>query len=319
MGMTYAYRGDEPVGSYLARCLGDQGHQCVADVTEAEVVFTHCYHIGAIEDAYFDDGGLIKEAVPGTLLVDLSASTPSLARELSAVATVNDLRFVEAPLAVVDPFDPRAWDDPAAMECYLSGEADDRAAALPLARLLAASVHEVGNYGNAQLAKAMRTTVQAASVISAMEADALFHVLNERGYGEGADPLLDVSFGAAFTQANKLASSHEFENRYTVALFMSDVAAAMATADDGELILPQLEASLHILELAGVIGCADRGLSILALLYRDEAEGVEAGLDWSRAQGLYAEDYGEFDEGGYEGEGPEGFGFGDGYGGYSSN
>lgn len=315
MDAKYAYRGDEVAGAYVNRWLEACGCVRVEAVEEADAVFTHCFHTSAVEDAYFDEGGLIKHSRPGTLLVDLSASTPSLAREISAVASVNDLRFVEAPLAVTDPFSSEAWVSPQAMVCYLSGEADDCAAAVSFAEALAAEVHLTGNYGAAQLAKAMKTVLQASQVMGALEADALCHGLSERGYSEGPDPLLDVPFGQSLAEARKLIASGQFDSTYTVALFMSDVAAAMAAADDGELILPHLEAALHILELGGVIGAADRGLAVLGLLYRDEAEGASVGLDWSRAESLYAEGYGDGAEGSFD----EGCEFPDGFGAYSDN
>lgn len=319
MAFTYAYRGDDVVDGYLMRCLPAKDWQRTADVKQAQCVITHCYHLGALEDAYFEDDGLIKQAAPGTLLMDLSASTPSLSRELSAVAAVNDLRFVEAPLAPKDPFAPEAWTDPVGMACYVSGEKDHRAEVLPIAHLLADSVYETGGCGNASLAKAMHTVRQAADAVSAIEAQALFHGLGERGYNEGSDPLLDISFGRSFSECSQLLRAREFTGSFTVALFMSDVAAAMAAADDGELILPQLEAALHILELVGVIGGADKGVATLGLLYRDEAEGAEAGLDWGRAEGLYAEGYGEEGYGSHSAPTDEGFGFPDGFGGYSAN
>ncbi len=316
MDARYAYRGDEAAGAYVNRWLAAAGCERVAEVQQADAVFTHCFHTSAVEDAYFEEDGLIKHAAPGTLLVDLSASTPSLARELSAVASVNDLRFVEAPLAAADPFSPQAWVSPEAMVCYLSGEPADCDAAAPFAEALAAQVHPVGNYGSAQLAKAMNTVVQASRVMGALEANALLHGLGERGYSEGPDPLLDVPFGRSFAEAQKLIAAGEFDGAYTVALFMSDVAAAMAAADDGELILPHLEAALHILELGGVIGAADRGLAVLGLLYRDEAEGAAVGLDWSRAESLYAEGYPDdaVDDGAAYGDD-----FPDGFGAYSDN
>lgn len=315
MDARYAYRGDETAGAYVSRWLEACGCVRVDEVEQADAVFTHCFHTSAVEDAYFDENGLIMHSRPGTLLIDLSASTPSLAREISAVASVSDLRFVEAPLAASDPFSPEAWVSPAAMVCYLSGEPDDCEAAAPFAGALAAEVHLTGNYGAAQLAKAMKTVLQASQVMGALEADALRHGLSEQGYSEGPDPLLDVPFGRTFAEAQKLIASGEFESAYTVALFMSDVAAAMATADDGELILPHLEAALHILELGGVIGAADRGLAVLGLLYRDEAEGASVGLDWSRAESLYAEGYGDPPDGGFD----DGYDFPDGFGAYSDN
>lgn len=319
MGDSYAFKGDEIIGGYVSRCFQGLDCQRVADVEDAQVVFSHCYHADAIEDLYFENEGLIKHARPGTLLVDLSAATPSLARELSAVAAVNDLRFVEAPLAVLDPFASRDLASSATMACYVSGEDDDCDAVSPYLNALAARVYPCGPFGAAQLAKAINTTLMASQVVSAIEANALFHSLHERGFAEGDDPLLAVPFGDAYEQVQKLVAQGDFQNAYTIALFMSDVVAAMNAADDGELILPQLEAAMHILELFGVIGGADKGLAALELLYRDEDEGAAAGLDWTRAEKLYGDPLGGEENLQDYGDDFDDYGFADGFGDYSEN
>ncbi len=43
-------------------------------------------------------------------------------------------------------------------------------------------------------------------------------------------------------------------------------------ADDVELILPQAEAAMHLLELLAVIGGADKAPSSLSLIYGEEAD-----------------------------------------------
>ena len=62
-------------------------------------------------------------------------------------------------------------------------------------------------------------------------------------------------------------------------------------ADDAEIILPQAEATMHLLELLAVIGGADMAPAALSLVYRDEAAGAEAGLDWTRAEQAYGHDH----------------------------
>ncbi len=81
----------------------------------------------------------------------------------------------------------------------------------------------------------------------------------------------------------------------------------MMAADDYELILPQVESAFHLLELLAVIGGAAKSPTALSLVYGSDHDGDAYGLDWSRADALYAEedgpdldalddDYDEFDD-----------------------
>lgn len=284
---TYAFKGDEVIGDYLSRKLDENGYEQVSNIALADAVFVHCFHTGAIEDVFFDDDGLIKEATAETYLINLSPSTPSLAREVSAVAAVNDLRCVEAPLALKDPLAPKGLQDAANLLVYVGGEAQDCDAVRDCLEVLADSIVRSGDNGSAQLAKVCHTIRQASDVIAAVEELALCHSFHHdvASYVAGEFPLYLTD--EALLKLTRSVNAGDFTSGYTNALLMSDVVAAMAAADDANLILPQLEAALHILELFGVIGGADKGVAALALLYRDEAEGVAQGLDWSRAQEYY--------------------------------
>ena len=101
---------------------------------------------------------------------------------------------------------------------------------------------------------------------------------------------------------------------------MAELSAALTAADDVDLILPQAEACLHLLELLVVIGGADKAPSALALVYGEEAACAENGLDWTRAEQAYAseeagEDY-DYDDDGGDGDGGD---FPGGFGAYSAN
>ena len=216
MNPRFFFVGHETVGAHVARCLADLGWERADDVAQADVAFSYCTSSSALEDAYFDGEGLVKRARPGTLLVDLSPTSPSFARELSAVATVNDLRPIEAPLSVIDPSVPDAFESPANLMCFAAGE-----------------------------------------------------------------------------------------------------------PDDVELILPQLESVMHLLEVIAVIGGAEKAPAALALMYREEADSAAHGLDWTRAEDLFSDhddhchDHDCDHDHGYDDD--DGFGMYGGLGGYSAN
>ncbi len=67
-----------------------------------------------------------------------------------------------------------------------------------------------------------------------------------------------------------------FDGTYTVEMLMSELSAALTAADDVDLILPQAEACLHLLELLAVIGGSDKAPAALA-------PGVRRGEDVRRA------------------------------------
>ena len=111
MDKRYAFIGNDAVGDVVRERLDAAGWTRTDDVASAAMVVTYCTSQTALEDAYFDENGIVQAASPHTVLVDLSASTPSFARELNAVAIVSDLASIEAPLVVADPMQPDALSD----------------------------------------------------------------------------------------------------------------------------------------------------------------------------------------------------------------
>ena len=299
MAGSYAFIGHDFIGAFVKRRLGQVGWSFVDDVEHADVAFTYCMSSSLLEDAYFDDGGLVKRARTGTVLVDLSPSTPSFAREISAVATVNDLMFVEAPLAVIDPFGSLEFNAYFACE-----DPDNVEQARELIGAIAAAVEETGAVGSAQLAKASNTVRMVASIVGAVESEALVRSTREvSGVHVGSD-------------------DDDFSNGFPVELVLADIVAAMTTADDVDLILPQLEAAMHLFELIAVIGGSDMNPEALSLLYREEAASAAHGLDWTRAEGLYADhDHAHDHNHGFDSHGfdDDDYGYAGGFGGYSAN
>ena len=340
MSQTYYYTGHDTIGAHIAHRLGASGWTRVDDVADADFAFTYCTHAGALEDAYFEQDGLVKNAEPGTVLIDLSPSTPSFAREVSAVATVSDLVPVEAPIALIDPHGAEAFDDLDNIVCYLAGDEDAIESARDVLALIAGTVVATGGAGTAQLAKTAHTVQVAGQIMSAVEADAIRRATRAAGLvgemGEAGEPKARNAAPASSSpfltelgrSTERAIAQDDFEGPYTVEMLMAEVVATMTAADDVDLILPQLEAIMHLLEVIAVIGGADMAPASVSLAYRSEEESARVGLDWTRAASLFSDhehhhgehgdeddldDYDAFDD--YESFG----GFGGGFGGYSAN
>ncbi|WP_080798471.1 NAD(P)-binding domain-containing protein [Arabiibacter massiliensis] len=321
MAKAFAYVGNETVGSMVEERLGALGYVRTGDVGSASAVLSYCTSQTALEDAYFDEDGLVQAARKGTLLIDLSPSTPSFARELNAVAVVSDLVSVEAPLVVVDIARADAFDR-GNLVCLAAGDEDALESARPVLEALAGEVQDTGGSGSAQLARAAYTLQATAQVASAVEADALYRAVRRSASAFGQDV---ERVGAATPTAERVLDAVKggrFDGDYTVEMFMAELSAALTAADDVDLILPQAEACLHLLELLAVIGGSDKAPSALALVYGEEAVCAEQGLDWTRAEEAYGEadegfdDY-DFDE--HDGHDHGGYSDYPGYGAYSVN
>ncbi|MDR0350039.1 MAG: NAD(P)-dependent oxidoreductase [Coriobacteriales bacterium] len=67
-------------------------------VRATDIVLTLFGGSQEVEDAYLGQSGIFDAAADASLFIDLSTSSPRLAKELCALATVHDHGFVEAPL-----------------------------------------------------------------------------------------------------------------------------------------------------------------------------------------------------------------------------
>lgn len=130
----------------------------------------------------------------------------------------------------------------------------------------------------------------------------------ERHRGRGLGRCLGRSVGALDADQIPLFSpvsadpvvqavrQQRYTGDYTAEMLLAELSAALMAADDAEVILPGVEATMHLLELLVVIGGADMAPAALSLVYQDEAAGARAGLDWTRAEQAYGHPASEEDE-----------------------
>ncbi|MDR3036988.1 MAG: NAD(P)-dependent oxidoreductase [Coriobacteriales bacterium] len=271
----------------------------------ADAVITLLSTPQEVEDVYLGEGGILEAAAEASLLIDLSASSPRLAKELYALAAVHDHSFVEAPFegaideagvadaatgadATSAPAVPVAEIAIAGathtLRIFTAGEPDNLAKALPVLRVLTPRVLDVGLPGSA-------TTIKLASQIAL--AGALMGVVEALTFAmvsgvEAARALEIVSQGAAASAVAQAFGQRiideDFAFGHDLHLFFNELTCALDTADEMGLALPGLETAQQLYDLLVLVGGGKKGIHALALIYCDEVRCSEHGLNWDLAQ-----------------------------------
>lgn len=280
------YEGEVHVGAALKAALNSAGYAFVESPEQAIFIFTYFLKENEAEDCYFDSNGLVQKAPKGAYLIDLGPATPNFARELSAVASVSDLFFVEAPIAVKDTTLEDAFTVKENLACCVAAEAHDREVVVPVLRNFASQIDEFTEPGSAQLAHSAWALQHCASIFSAVEAEALYRAMKRIPTSAvltcdgNTVPTLEQTQSALVAAI----AQKRFSGTYTIEHLMANINAALSAADDAELILPQAEACLRLLELLAIIGGSDKSPAAISIVYDEEETAASFGLDWSRAE-----------------------------------
>lgn len=219
-----------------------------------------------VEEVYGGDQGLIAQARPGTVLVDMTTSRPDLARRLAEDAARRGVTVVDAPVS---------GGDKGAREGTLSimvgGRREAFDALLPLLQTMGRNIVYQGPAGSGQHCKMCNQIVVAANMIGVCEA---------LGYARsaGLDPatvLQSISAGAAGSWAlSNLAPrilAGDFEPGFYVKHFIKDMAIAAAAADDLGLDTPGLDLALTLYRRVAEAGDGECGTQALSRLYAGRA------------------------------------------------
>ena len=264
---------------------------------DAQVVLTALANPHDVEDLYLGENGLVELVDEGTYLVDLSVSTPQLAREIHAVASVSDVFAVDAPVVNLGEREQAV--------AFLGGDAEALDALSPLYPYLAPAVYPQSDAGEGQFAAMVANIALAGSLMGAVEAMALAHIA---GFSDKAalSAIAGSSGGSrALIDYIPRVMAQDFSGRLSVSEFLETLGVALDAAESLDVTIPMVETAYQLYELLSMVGGDDLNVHALALLYEDEKTCGEFGLDWSRADDMSQDDDGFDDyDAGFGGEGP---------------
>lgn len=286
---SFVFVGDVEVGKQLSLLLVEAGFSAASDVAQAQVVLTYCSNLPALEDVYYDQEGVLQHAAGGAVFIDLSPATPTFARELYAMACVNERHVLDAPLVVRNMVDVDAFSRSSNMGMFVGGDADIYQKYESLLSALASQVLYVGGAGAGQTAKIAATLQTSAALVGLIEADASLRASEISVDTEDLSSFL-VDLGMVTPLQEALIDAvreQQFEGSFSLEYLMGEVASALSAVDDGDIILPQAEAGFRLMELLAMVGGIAYNPAALQLVFADEDTTQRYGLDWSRAEGAY--------------------------------
>jgi 3-hydroxyisobutyrate dehydrogenase len=231
--------------------------------TGADAVVTIVGYPADVEQVYLGAKGIVEAAAPGTVVIDMTTSTPSLAIRIAAAAAERGIHSLDAPVSGGDVGARNAK-----LTIMVGGDAGAFAAVEPMLSVMGPNVILQGGPGAGQHTK-MANQIAIA--------DTILGVCESLAYAEaaGLDPahVLD-SIGAGSAGSWQLANyaprmlAGDFAPGFYVKHFIKDMRIARDEAAAMGIRVPGLLLVLRLFEELAAQGGADQGIHALYLLYK---------------------------------------------------
>jgi 3-hydroxyisobutyrate dehydrogenase len=144
---------------------GARWHDSVGDVAAAsDVVITMVGYPSDVEAIYLGPAGIVERARPGAILVDMTTSSPDLARRIARAARGRGASALDAPVSGGD-----VGAREARLSIMVGGAEDAFEAVLPILKLMGANVVLQGGPGAGQHTKLCNQIVIASTMLGVCE------------------------------------------------------------------------------------------------------------------------------------------------------
>ncbi len=226
----------------------------------ADVIFAIVGFPKDVREVFLGSQGALSGARAGGILVDMTTSEPSLAREIYDAAKAKGVGSVDAPVSGGDVGAKNA-----ALSIMVGGDADAVEAVRPLLECMGKTIVHQGGPGAGQHTKMVNQVLIATNMIGVCEA--LLY-----GYKAGLDlktVLQSVGGGAAASWSlNNLGPriiDRNFEPGFFVEHFIKDMHIALDEAERMNLALPGLALAKQLYEAVRAQGYGRKGTHALML------------------------------------------------------
>jgi len=232
---------------------------------DGQVVVTMLGLPSDVEQVYFGtDGssGIIATAAPGSLLIDMTTSSPRLAERIAAAAAARGLAAVDAPVSGGDVGARNAQ-----LVIMAGGDQPAFERARPLLELLGKSVTRLGPAGSGQRCKLANQVAVAVGMVAWCEALAV-----ARAGGLDAAAVQQVISGGAagswgLTNLAPRALAGDFAPGFLVRHLVKDIHLARQEAEVTGLELPGLAVAERLYGVLEATGNGDEGTQALLRQY----------------------------------------------------
>jgi 3-hydroxyisobutyrate dehydrogenase len=229
---------------------------------QADVVITMLGFPRDVEETYLGKGGIVERARRGALLIDMTTSSPLLARRVAEAAAARGLAALDAPVSGGD-----IGAREARLVIMVGGESAAFERAQPVFSVIGKNILLQGPAGAGQHCKMANQIACAVGMVAFCEALAY-------AKRAGLDPSrvhASISGGAAgswaLTNLGPRALAGDFAPGFYVKHIRKDIGIAVASADEMGLSLPGLDCARKLYDLVAEKGWDEFGTQVLYRLY----------------------------------------------------
>lgn len=227
---------------------------------QSDIVFAIVGFPKDVREVFLGTEGALAGSKPGTVLVDMTTSEPSLAKEIYEAAKAKGVASLDAPVSGGDVGAKNA-----ALSIMIGGDKDVVAAVQPVFECMGKTIIHQGGPGAGQHTKMVNQILISSNMIAVCEG--LLY-----GYKAGLDletVFKSVTVGAAGSKALEVLGprmlARNFEPGFYVEHFIKDMGIALAEAEKMNLSLPGLGLAKQLYEAVRAQGYGRKGTQALLM------------------------------------------------------
>ena len=232
----------------------------------ADIIITIVGFPKDVEEVYLAEDGILANAQSGCLLIDMTTSSPALAKKIAAAAKEKGIGSLDAPVSGGD-----LGAKEARLSIMVGGSQDNFNRALPIFEIIGKNIQLQGEAGAGQFTKMCNQIAIAAGMVGITEAMAY-------AKQSGLDPfqvLNSIETGAAgswsLSNLSPRALKGDCAPGFYAKHFIKDMRIAIESADEMGLELPGLKLAKTLYDKLAAQGGENDGTQSLLKIYDPEA------------------------------------------------
>ncbi|MBE1444437.1 NAD(P)-dependent oxidoreductase [Paenibacillus sp. OAS669] len=245
---------------------GAEWHQTPSSLAPlCDVIITMVGYPHDVEEVSLGEQGIIPHAKPGTIVIDMTTSSPSLAKRIEAEALKRGILALDAPVSGGD-----VGAREARLSIMVGGSKEAFDQALPVLEAMGTQIVHQGPAGSGQFTKMCNQIAIASNMMGVCEA--LIYAQKA-----GLDPstvLKSIQSGAAgsFSLSNLAPRmlNGDYAPGFYVKHFIKDMQIALDSAKEMKLELPGLAQARALYEQLAQMGEEDSGTQALFKVYQQQ-------------------------------------------------
>lgn len=228
----------------------------------AELVITMISNDDAIREVYYGQNGLLSELMPGSIIIDSSTISPSLAREIAGDTAARFADFLDAPVTGSKPAA-----ESGTLVFMVGGDSAVMERSQEVLLAMGRKIIYMGPSGSGATAKLAHNTVVGINAAALIEGMAIA----ASGGIDAASFLELVGSGGAASRFTEMKApkllERDFSVQFSLSLMLKDLRLSSVLSDNLKTPTPVLEAVKSVFQVGESMGVGDLDLSALAYCY----------------------------------------------------